>query len=99
MDQTLLEKLQYILTQEFANTSIYNIDRTTYYGVLTKVLTAIADVLPEFRLNENTVYHKLERDHILITSKAPLRILDGNLAVILSIKDHIINTVEVSISY
>ena len=99
MEQELLEKLQYILTQEFANTSIYNLNLTTYYGVLTKVLSAINIVLADCGLTENALYHKLKSEYILITAKAPIEISRGNLAVILNIKDHIIDTVEVSITY
>ena len=99
MEQELIEKIQYILTQEFSNTNIYNFDLSSYYVLITKVLTSINIVLVTcgLNLNENTIFHKLESDYILITSKASLKILDGQLAVILNIKDFFINAVETSI--
>jgi len=99
MKQELIQQIQDNITLKLINTNIENLDIFVYKKIIDTILLIINSIVPDCQLNKNNVNHELESDYILIAYKEPIKILDGNLAIMLNLNDFLITNIEVSVIY
>lgn len=95
----LLQKIQNNLAQNFINMNVEHLDIFIYYQIIYNVLSTINSILPNCQLDKNAVSAELKSDYILLITNEPIKSFHGKLAVLISFKNFLINTLEVSVMY